>query len=160
MVELLVVIAIISLLAGILVPSLQSGMTLGRSAACMNNLHSLGVALRMYLNQSNDIMPTVASMPSLGISADPRFADVIEPYLDHLETMKCPGDRRQTFFETEGSSYSFRSSLGGKTITDVCIKRSLAEEDLFVMFDYDRSFHGGWMNWLYADGHVDNRKTN
>ena len=64
LVELLVVIAIIALLAGILYPSLAKAKALGRSAACKGNLHAAGVAMRMYLNGSNDVLPMAAAMPS------------------------------------------------------------------------------------------------
>ncbi len=159
LVELLVVIAIIALLAGILVPSLTKAMDLGRSGACMNNLHSMGVALRMYLNQSNDIMPEVAAMPSEVASTCPRLADVIAPYIDHAEALKCPGDRERTYFETEGSSYDFNTMLGGRTVLNSFLSKHWGEENVHVLYDYENTFHGNWMNFLFADGHVSNDNT-
>jgi prepilin-type N-terminal cleavage/methylation domain-containing protein len=50
LVELLVVIAVIAILAAILLPTLSRAKLAGRVAACKSNLHQLGVALRLYVD--------------------------------------------------------------------------------------------------------------
>ena len=50
LIELLVVIAVIGILASLLLPVLSRAKERGRSAACLNNLHQLGIALRMYVD--------------------------------------------------------------------------------------------------------------
>ncbi len=52
MVELLVVIAIIAILAALLLPVLSRARDHGRSAACKNHLRQIGVALEMYVSDS------------------------------------------------------------------------------------------------------------
>ncbi|MBQ7394924.1 MAG: DUF1559 domain-containing protein [Lentisphaeria bacterium] len=59
LIELLVVIAIIAILAGILMPALSSARERGRSASCVSNLKSIGVAAMQYSDDFYDyVLPT------------------------------------------------------------------------------------------------------
>lgn len=58
LIELLVVIAIISILATILLPSLSRARDMANKVHCQNNLRSLGVILKFYLQDSKGILPS------------------------------------------------------------------------------------------------------
>lgn len=58
LIELLVVVAIIAILASLLLPTLSRAKGAARSAECRNNLHTMGLAMRMYLDDFNAYPPT------------------------------------------------------------------------------------------------------
>jgi Tfp pilus assembly protein PilE len=71
LVELLVVIGIITVLLGILVPSLGKVRQIARRTMCKAQLHSVAQAFRMYLDDNRNTMPPAASMPWKFSSAQP-----------------------------------------------------------------------------------------
>jgi prepilin-type N-terminal cleavage/methylation domain-containing protein/prepilin-type processing-associated H-X9-DG protein len=58
LVELLVVVAIIALLVSILLPALSHVRDQGKSAVCLSNIRSLGMALQTYLQSHEDRFPS------------------------------------------------------------------------------------------------------
>jgi prepilin-type N-terminal cleavage/methylation domain-containing protein/prepilin-type processing-associated H-X9-DG protein len=57
LIELLVVIAIIGILAAMLLPALNKARAAGKKAACISNLHQIGIAINMYASDFNDYTP-------------------------------------------------------------------------------------------------------
>src|SRR5437764_4603445 len=58
LIELLVVIAVIGILAAILFPVFAQARAKARQAACYSNLHQIGMALNMYVQDYDEHMPS------------------------------------------------------------------------------------------------------
>ena len=64
LVEILVVVAVIAVLAALMFPALKGSLERARTASCMQNLRSLGVAFTLYAADHNGWMPTGAIQQS------------------------------------------------------------------------------------------------
>lgn len=158
LIELLVVIAIIAILAALVTPVVSRAMESGRSAACKSNLHGIGLGFRMYLNDSGEMMPVAAAMPSLKLSDEPAIAEVLENYVSPASAFRCPSDTERRFYESEGASYEYHTTLGGGTVSQSFLSKRFDESKIWVMHDYE-PYHGdagqpGAANYLFGDLHV------
>ena len=70
LVELLIVIAIIAILAGMLLPALNSAKQKAQSIKCLGNVKQIGLVFQNYANDSNEMLPNgyyTGGMPSTTI---------------------------------------------------------------------------------------------
>lgn len=86
LVELLVVITIISILIGILLPSLGKFRAESKRIKCLTNLKGFGVALELYRNDNKqNLLPRVMPFHNANLPPnpnDPQLLDVLESYMD------------------------------------------------------------------------------
>ncbi|HAB19408.1 MAG TPA: type II secretion system protein [Verrucomicrobiota bacterium] len=104
LIELLVVIAIIAILAGLLLPALASAKSRANRAACMSNLHQLGLGIQMYADDNRGFFPE----SSHGIGDTNRFwINTLRPYLGQTDRIRlCPVDpKRQSRLTNSATSY-------------------------------------------------------
>ena len=89
LIELLVVIGIITILIGLLLPTLIGSRRAAYSTACLANLHQLVAAWQMYANDQHGWNPQSYE------TMDENWPPLIDPYLNHaLGVMNCPSAPR------------------------------------------------------------------
>ena len=111
LVEMLVVIAIIAILAALILPALAAAKQAGRKAACISNLHQIGVAIHNYSIDHEGRIPygpkappflspasfypstgTPTSLLSLQSGAPVGLGLLLQHYLGHqARVLFCPG---------------------------------------------------------------------
>lgn len=79
LIELLVVIAIISILATILLPSLNNAKELARRTSCQNKLRTIATAVNMYAADNDGYLPTTGVIGSLPPNAYWMYS--LRPYV-------------------------------------------------------------------------------
>jgi prepilin-type N-terminal cleavage/methylation domain-containing protein/prepilin-type processing-associated H-X9-DG protein len=115
LIELLVVIAIIAILAAILFPVFAQAREKGRQTACLSNLRQVGLALQMYAQDYDEVLPTSGDTANF---ADPKaptnFLGALIPYIKNKSIFVCPSSvDANTVYKGSGCTAVSCSSLHG-----------------------------------------------
>lgn len=110
LIELLVVIAIIAIIAALLLPALSRAKQKGQHIACANNVRQQALAVFMYADESDDILPPVAYEDAN--DNEITWLSLLDPYLRNPKIHLCPSDLVST-----NSSYGL-NELGFVDLTD------------------------------------------
>src|SRR5688572_24219347 len=125
LIELLVVIAIIAILAAILFPVFAKAKESAKKTACLSNARQIGMAVKMYLEGSDDVMPIFYAYNSQPPSGQPGHKGIeleLLPYCKDKEVFRSPLDSggpytaldvpgAQTYWKAYGSSYRFTQCM-------------------------------------------------
>jgi prepilin-type N-terminal cleavage/methylation domain-containing protein/prepilin-type processing-associated H-X9-DG protein len=97
LIELLVVIAIIAILAALLLPALSLAKQKSWTTSCNSNLHEIGLGMRMYANDNNELYPESGdtiywnAIDTKG-SGKASWMQQIYPGIGSTNVYNCPGN--------------------------------------------------------------------
>lgn len=147
LIELLVVIAVIAILAALLFPVFARARAKAQQAACISNLHQLGLAIIMYASDYDGVFPCGGDPSDIKsnywqthsggkywvVSQKMPFLYVtLDPYVKNKDVWRCPSDTgfdtldfsdnvpldaRPTSYTAFGMSYYYRTELAFKQKT-------------------------------------------
>ena len=109
LIELLVVVAIIAILFALAVPAFRAVFDRVKATKDLNNLRQIGLLIRTYLNDKDDVLPVVNALPGIGTTGSP----VIYPkYIATRNVFQSPFDKRPAV-ETDNApvSYGINSNM-------------------------------------------------
>jgi prepilin-type N-terminal cleavage/methylation domain-containing protein len=155
LVELLVVIAVITLLAGLLLPTLAAAKSKAQSTRCLSNLRQIGIAVRFYTDDHKGRLPSARATGGIEtnqVQQLPSIQEVLRPWLgDTNEVFRCPADRER-LFETEGASYEWNRALNGRILHRVDEGAERTGGGTYLLRDQEGWHPRGRKNAVFADG--------
>jgi prepilin-type N-terminal cleavage/methylation domain-containing protein len=95
LIELIVVIAVIAILAALLFPVVSAAKRKAQRTTCLNNLHQISLAVRMYADDSSDAFPPATNHPPASFVS---YTVLLKSYVgtgvspERARLFACPAD--------------------------------------------------------------------
>ena len=160
LIELLVVISVIAILAGLILPAVQSSLNQSRKTKCINNLRQIYIALSSYVDTNRGRLP-ISGGKNIGDNPNDPLGLPNLIGTDVKSVFECPGDSvprsdcgGTTYFNYHGSSYEWNYLFDGYHIEKIRYELATVKYLAPIIGDA-ASFHGTLgKNYLYLDGRV------
>ncbi len=122
LVELLVVIAVIAVLVGLLMPVLAGARDRGRQSTCTSNLRQIGVAFRMYMEDSDNerpprlhcLAPHYVTAPAILLCGSDGTGDYGYLNSDLVEPETWPYPTSYNYFQLTDKEWGFLEQANGR----------------------------------------------
>ena len=164
LVELLVVLAIIALLAGLMMPNLQSAIQRAQSIRCAGNLRVIGVAASLAAADNNNKYPEInqAAAPIYTDANATNLIGALGAYGVTTNVIQCPIDmglHTGSSFTKYGSSYEwdpvFDDEAINATVVYITPTTPMPVNSYRVRLAMDfNNVHHNRPNVVFGDGHV------
>lgn len=141
LIELLVVIAIIAILAAILFPVFAQAKEAAKKTGCISNLRQNGLAVLMYLNDSDDTFPqsiystsTPTGVVQPGATVFSVF-DAVIPYTKNIDIFTCPSAKDAIRWSNPAGTSQAGTALGALGLQPAGNIRNASYAFNFALFE-------------------------
>lgn len=175
LIELLVVVAIIAILAAILLPVLFKAEQKAQQVGCINNLHELMIAWRMYANENTEFPPNedynafprwvagnmnggvIGALPGApvytGVDAT-NWALLVDshyscmgPYISNPKVFKCPADQSTwSTLDTSIGEETYAGKLEQPRVRTYSMNQAVGPSELGGVLGSGGEYMGHWLS--------------